>query len=101
MLRTEAGLKLWLERREIVREATGSPVSIYACTIECKIAECRACADCLFISFRQDLKNQLFLLYETQAILIKIHTPKVRARAVLELGASRELQFSHEFQLLQ
>ena len=39
--RMDAALSPSLRARETVREATGSPVSMYDCTIECKISVLR------------------------------------------------------------
>jgi hypothetical protein len=48
MFRMDAALRFVLPRRETVREATGSPDSMYACTIEWRISAVR-CGneDCL------------------------------------------------------
>lgn len=40
ILRTDAGLN-FEPRREMVRDATGSPVSMYSWTIECRISAVR------------------------------------------------------------
>src|SRR6266481_3781272 len=44
-LRMEAGLRPSLRWRDTVREATGSPDSMYSSTIECRISRSRAVMD--------------------------------------------------------
>ena len=62
ILRMVAGLRFSRIRRATVLDATGSPVSMYSCTIECRIARFRGWdEDCRFIAVETTLSNTVIL----------------------------------------
>ena len=88
MFRMVAGLRFSRSRRATVLDATGSPVSMYVCTIECRIARCRVWeAVCRFIAVETTLSI-------TYILGIKRHVKQGRLASALDTwnGAKQSSQ---------